>query len=55
MSPFPRRLLIATYNQSTNLPSWTGEPRPEYVVCRDSEPLKQSECGFAAALEIAEA
>ncbi|AHH95555.1 phytanoyl-CoA dioxygenase family protein [Kutzneria albida] len=40
MSPFPRRLLIATYNDVANLPSWPGEPRPDYVVCRDTEPLR---------------
>jgi ectoine hydroxylase len=54
MSPFPRRLLIATYNQSANLPSWTGEPRPEYVVCRDSDPLKQLESRFLETLEVME-
>ncbi|MFF2810179.1 phytanoyl-CoA dioxygenase family protein [Streptomyces sp. NPDC058000] len=40
MSPFPRRLLIATYNDCANLPSWEGEPRPEHVVCRDADPLR---------------
>lgn len=40
MSPFARRLLIATYNKTTNLPQPKGEPRPEYVVCRDTEPLR---------------
>jgi ectoine hydroxylase len=41
MSPFARRLLIATYNDVTNLPSWPGEPRPAYVVGRDTTPLRQ--------------
>ncbi|MFC5720650.1 phytanoyl-CoA dioxygenase family protein [Streptomyces gamaensis] len=40
MSPFPRRLLLMTYNDTANLPSWAGEPRPEYVVCRDTTPLR---------------
>ncbi|MEY9963326.1 ectoine hydroxylase [Streptacidiphilus sp. MAP12-16] len=40
MSPHPRRLLIATYNDVANQPSWPEQPRPEYVVCRDAEPLR---------------
>lgn len=40
MSPFARRLLIATYNDVTNLPEAPGGQRPEYVVCRDTEPLR---------------
>ncbi len=40
MSPFPRKLLIITFNDVSNLPSWNGEPRPEYVVGRDTTPLK---------------
>jgi ectoine hydroxylase len=39
ISPFPRRLIIATYNQPANAPRPSGEPRPEYLVCRDTEPL----------------
>jgi ectoine hydroxylase len=38
MSPFPRRLIIATYNDTRNTPR--GEPRPEYLVCRDTRPLR---------------
>ncbi|WP_055479792.1 phytanoyl-CoA dioxygenase family protein [Sphaerimonospora mesophila] len=38
MSPFPRKLLIATYNDVGNLPR--GEPRPEYLICRDTAPLR---------------
>ncbi|MFJ7207885.1 phytanoyl-CoA dioxygenase family protein [Streptomyces sp. NPDC098789] len=51
MSPFPRRLLITTYNDTTNLPSWSGEPRPDYVVCRDTEPLRVLDAPFLDALE----
>jgi len=50
MSPFPRRLLIATYNDVANLPHWPGEPRPEYVVCRDIEPLRVLDEPFLDAL-----
>jgi ectoine hydroxylase len=39
MSPFPRKLLIVTYNDTANLPRPKGEPRPEYVVGRDYTPL----------------
>ncbi|MFI9051735.1 phytanoyl-CoA dioxygenase family protein [Streptomyces sp. NPDC053427] len=39
ISPFPRDLLIATYNASTNAPRPLGEPRPEYLVGRDTTPL----------------
>uniref|UniRef100_A0AAU2V5B7 Phytanoyl-CoA dioxygenase family protein n=1 Tax=Streptomyces sp. NBC_00003 TaxID=2903608 RepID=A0AAU2V5B7_9ACTN len=51
MSPFPRRLLITTYNDTTNLPSWPGEPRPDYVVCRDIEPLRLLDAPFLDCLE----
>lgn len=40
MSPFDRRLLILTYNDVTNEPRPLGEPRPDYVVCRDTTPLR---------------
>ncbi|MGW0532201.1 phytanoyl-CoA dioxygenase family protein [Streptomyces sp. NPDC003032] len=43
MSPFPRRLLIATYNDVTNVPVPLGEPRPPYVVGRDTAPLEFSD------------
>lgn len=32
ISPYPRRLLIITYNDATNLPHWTSARRPEYLV-----------------------
>jgi ectoine hydroxylase len=34
MSPFSRRLLLVTYNDVANQPTWPGEPRPEYLVGR---------------------
>ncbi|WP_329180011.1 MULTISPECIES: phytanoyl-CoA dioxygenase family protein [unclassified Streptomyces] len=39
LSPFARRVAIATYNDVHNLPRPAGEPRPEYLVCRDTRPL----------------
>ncbi|MFH8386831.1 phytanoyl-CoA dioxygenase family protein [Kitasatospora sp. NPDC018058] len=39
ISPFPRNLLIATYNASENAPRPAVEPRPEYLVGRDTTPL----------------
>lgn len=39
ISPFPRRLLIATYNPITNEPRPAGRPRPEYLVGRAGAPL----------------
>lgn len=39
MSPFPRKLLIVTYNDTANLPQPVGEPRPDYLVGRESAPL----------------
>lgn len=40
MSPFQRRLLIVTYNDSANRPQPVGKPRPEYVVGQDYTPLQ---------------
>jgi ectoine hydroxylase len=40
MSPFGRRLLIMTYNDVANPPRPVGEPRPAYVVGRDTTPLR---------------
>ncbi|MFI0807157.1 phytanoyl-CoA dioxygenase family protein [Streptomyces echinatus] len=39
ISPYPRDLLITTYNSSSNAPRPLGEPRPEYLVGRDTTPL----------------
>ncbi|MFD0855611.1 phytanoyl-CoA dioxygenase family protein, partial [Actinomadura adrarensis] len=41
MSPFPRRVAILTYNDVRNTPR--GTPRPEYLVCRDTRPLRVPE------------
>lgn len=37
LSPYARRLVIATYNEVHNKPR--GRPRPEYLVSRDTRPL----------------
>jgi ectoine hydroxylase len=37
-SPFPRRIAIATYNRTANLPR-QHPPRPDYLVSRDTRPL----------------
>ncbi|MDU0293748.1 phytanoyl-CoA dioxygenase family protein [Saccharothrix longispora] len=42
MSPFPRRLFIATYNATDNVPL-TPNPRPRYLVGRDVTPLEPLE------------
>jgi ectoine hydroxylase len=39
ISPFHRRLLIATYNDVRNVPKPLGVPRPEYLVDRDTQAL----------------
>ncbi|MFF5037374.1 phytanoyl-CoA dioxygenase family protein [Nocardia salmonicida] len=39
MSPLPRRLLIATYNECSNLPR-TPQPRASYLVGDDVRPLE---------------
>lgn len=39
MSPYPRRLLIVTYNDTHNLPR-VANPRPDYLVGRDVTPLE---------------
>lgn len=50
MSPFARRLLIATYNDTANPPRPQGAPRPDYVVCRDTEPLRPLAAPFSQEL-----
>ncbi|WP_329179549.1 phytanoyl-CoA dioxygenase family protein [Streptomyces decoyicus] len=51
MSPFTRRLLIATYNDAANLPQPSGQARPAHVVCRDTEPLLALDVPFSENLE----
>ncbi|MFB8104949.1 MULTISPECIES: phytanoyl-CoA dioxygenase family protein [Streptomyces] len=52
MAPFPRRLLIVTYNDVTNVPVPLGEPRPAYVVGRDTAPLEMSGQETATTMEV---
>ncbi|MER5554700.1 phytanoyl-CoA dioxygenase family protein [Streptomyces sp. NPDC002793] len=40
MSPLPRRLLIATYNDVHNQPGPTRRVRPDYLVGRDTRTLR---------------
>ncbi|MFJ1806401.1 MULTISPECIES: phytanoyl-CoA dioxygenase family protein [unclassified Streptomyces] len=51
MAPFPRRLLIATYNDTANVPRPLGAPRPAYVVGRDTTPLQIADQDLIAELE----
>lgn len=39
LSPWDRTMMIVTYNSVTNVPVPPGEPRPEFLVSRDSRPL----------------
>ncbi|WP_193200714.1 phytanoyl-CoA dioxygenase family protein [Nostoc sp. MG11] len=43
ISPYPRRLLLITYNSVENIPRPSGKPRPEFLVCRDYTPLQPVE------------
>lgn len=43
MSPLPRKILIATYNDAANPPRPLGDPRPEFLVCRDITPLEPAD------------
>jgi ectoine hydroxylase len=51
MSPFHRRLLIATYNDIRNEPRPLGLPRPEYLVGRDTEALEIVEAPLVRSAE----
>ncbi len=42
MSPYPRRLLIVTYNDARNLPM-APNLRPDYLVGRDTTPLRPTD------------
>ncbi|MFG5721095.1 phytanoyl-CoA dioxygenase family protein [Streptomyces murinus] len=52
MAPFRRRLLIMTYNDVANVPRPLGEPRPAYVVGRDTRPLEPVDDPIVPALEV---
>lgn len=39
LSPWDRTMLIVTYNSVANVPVPPGEPRPEFLVSRDTRPL----------------
>ncbi|MCR6483011.1 phytanoyl-CoA dioxygenase family protein [Amycolatopsis sp. OK19-0408] len=50
MSPFPRKLLLVTYNDVTNPPEPRGPARPDYLVGRDTTALTTGGEPFAEAL-----
>jgi ectoine hydroxylase len=39
LSPWDRTMLIVTYNSVANVPVPPGEPRPDFLVSRDTQPL----------------
>jgi hypothetical protein len=39
LSPWDRTMLIVTYNSVANVPVPAGEPRPAFLVSRDTRPL----------------
>ncbi|MEM9293425.1 MAG: phytanoyl-CoA dioxygenase family protein [Acidobacteriota bacterium] len=47
LSPFDRSLLVTTYNLTTNAAPPQENPRPEFLVSRDSTPLRALESSFA--------
>ncbi|WP_316524213.1 phytanoyl-CoA dioxygenase family protein [Kitasatospora brasiliensis] len=51
MAPYPRRLLIVTYNDVTNVPH-PAVPRPEYVVGRDTAPLRTTDQEILPVMEV---
>ncbi len=55
MSPFPRKVLLVTYNDVLNQPRPVGSPRPEYLVGRDTAPLHIRHGGLAGAVRAARA
>jgi len=42
ISPFPRRIIIITYNSVDNIQHGAGSVRPEFLVGRDYRPLEPS-------------
>ncbi len=40
MSPHDRRIILATYSHTENLPRTEGERRPEFLVSRDFTPIE---------------
>jgi ectoine hydroxylase len=50
MSPFPRKLLLVTYNDVTNPPAPPGTARPGYLVGRDTTALATGGEPFAESI-----
>jgi ectoine hydroxylase len=40
LSPYPRKMLIITYNSVDNIPISKKTPRPDFIVSRDRTPLQ---------------
>ncbi|HYU30530.1 MAG TPA: phytanoyl-CoA dioxygenase family protein [Thermoanaerobaculia bacterium] len=40
LSPYDRRIVLITYNRVDNLPAVQENPRPEFLVSRDSTPIQ---------------
>lgn len=43
LSPFPRKIIFITYNRVDNAPSFSKYRRPDFLVNKDSSPLKMLE------------
>jgi hypothetical protein len=41
-------MMIVTYNSVANVPVPPGEPRPEFIVSRDSRPLVASDAALVS-------
>jgi len=48
LSPWDRTMMIVTYNSVENVPVPVGEPRPEFLVSRDTRPLVAAEAALVA-------
>lgn len=48
LSPWDRTMMIVTYNSVDNVPVPPGEPRPEFLVSRDTRPLAAMEAVLAS-------
>lgn len=40
MSPFDRMLVLVTYNSLENIPTEVANPRPDFLACRDPQPVE---------------
>jgi ectoine hydroxylase len=47
LSPYDRPLVIISYNSVRNAPDPAGLHRPDFLICRDTRPLKPCAAGIA--------